>query len=313
MKRKWLFQLIGIVLFLFILYKLDLGNAISIISGADLTTLLLALLLTIPFVLLKSLRWSCLLRLQKIDYPFRSSTLAYLSSMYLGLVTPGRIGDFAKVLYLKNEQDISFSRGFSSVFVDRLFDLLILLLMACAGVLTFALPTNVLLILLVILLLLAAGIVVFTVDSVGRRLIHFLLKLVLPRKRQDIARDKFDIFYSAVQQLKKPGIINALLLSVAAYAIFYLQCYLIARSVNISISYLNAAFSISTANLVSLLPISISGIGTRDATLISIFSVLDLSKESALVFSILFLFISNISTCLIGAVAWFVKPVDIKS
>lgn len=313
MKRKWLFQLIGIILFLFILYKLDLRNAISLISHANFIILLLALPLTIPFVFLKSLRWNRLLKLQGIYYGLGRSTLAYLSSMYLGLVTPGRIGDFAKVLYLKNEKNVSFSKGFSSVFVDRLFDLMILMIMACAGVLTFALPTNILLILLILLLLSGAVIVIFTIDSLGRRTIHFLLKLILPRKRQDIVRDKFDIFYSAVQDLKNPRIIYPLLLTISTYAIFYLQCYLIARSVNIPISYLNVAFSISTANLVSLLPISISGIGTRDATLISIFSVLNLSKESALVFSILFLFISNLSACLVGAVAWFMNPVEIKS
>jgi len=313
LKRKWLFQLIGIILFLLILYKLDLRNAISLISEADLGLLGLALALIIPFVLLKSLRWNCLLRLQDIDYSFGSSTQAYLSSMYLGLVTPGRIGDFAKVLYLKKEKSVSLAEGFSSVFVDRLFDLLLLLIMACAGVLTFALPTNILLILLVLLALSGAGIALFTTGNMGRRMIHFLLRLVLPKSRQDIARDKFDVFYSAVQHFKTPGIIYPALLTVAGYAIFYLQCYLIALSVDIPISYMNSAFSISTANLISLLPISISGIGTRDATLISIFSVLGLSKESALVFSILFLVVSNLSACVIGAVAWFGNPVDLKN
>jgi hypothetical protein len=39
---------------------------------------------------------------------------------------------------------------------------------------------------------------------------------------------------------------------------------------------------------------------------------LNLSRESALVFSVMFLFISNVSACLMGAVAWFKKPVEIK-
>ncbi|MCX5752609.1 MAG: lysylphosphatidylglycerol synthase domain-containing protein, partial [Candidatus Krumholzibacteria bacterium] len=90
------------------------------------------------------------------------------------------------------------------------------------------------------------------------------------------------------------------------------QCYLIADALDISISFLNIAFCISAANLISLLPISISGIGTRDATMIAMFSMLHLSRESAVSFSIMFLFISNISACVIGAIAWFRKPLKVR-
>ncbi len=312
MKRKLLFQLIGILIFVIILWKLDLKIVFSLIADSQPFLLILSLILVVPFVVFKALRWKYLLKMQKFDYDIRNCTLAYLSSMYLGLVTPGRIGDFAKVLYLKKDGDIPISKGLSSVVVDRLFDLLILLSMASTGVIALALTWNILLIILFFMMLFVLILFIFTNEFAGKTIMNILYKIILPKKSRESAGIRFSAFYESVNQLKNIKIVYPLILSVLSYAFFYAQCYFIARSLSIPISILNVAFCISTANLISLLPISISGIGTRDATLISIFSILNLSKESALAFSIMFLFISNISTCLIGAVAWFKKPVDVK-
>jgi uncharacterized protein (TIRG00374 family) len=292
---------------------LDLRVVFSIIVDADPVPLLLSLVMVVPFVLLKAMRWKYLLRMQGFDYDFGNCTLAYLSSMYLGLVTPGRIGDFVKVLYLKKDGGIPISKGLSSVVVDRLFDLLILLCMAFTGVIALALSWNILLIILFFLLLFVLILFIFTNELAGRTIMNILYKVILPKKSKESAGVRFSAFYDGINQLKNVRIVFPLILSVLSYSFFFAQCYLIAGSLGISISLLNVAFCISTANLISLLPISVSGIGTRDATLISIFSVLNLSKEAALAFSIMFLFISNIATCLIGLAAWFKKPVDIKT
>jgi uncharacterized protein (TIRG00374 family) len=313
MRRKLWLQLIGILIFVIILWKLDLTAIYALIVDADPILLILSLLLVVPFVLLKSLRWKYLLKMQGFDYDFKNCSLAYLSSMYLGLVTPGRIGDFAKVLYLKKDGNIPISKGLSSVVVDRLFDLLILLCMAFTGVIALALSWNILVIILFFLLLFFAIIFIFTNEFVGKTIINVLYKIILPKKSKESAEVRFSTFYESIGRLKSVKLIYPLIYSVLSYAFFYAQCYLIARALGIPISILNVAFCISTANLVSLLPISISGIGTRDATLISIFSVLNLSKEAAVAFSIMFLFISNFATCLIGVVAWFKKPVDTKT
>lgn len=313
MRRKWLFQLIGILLFVLILWKLNLRIVFSILANTQPIVLLLALSLSIPFVLLKVVRWRYLLRMQAIDYDFKNSLLAYLGSMYLGLVTPGRIGDFAKVLHLKSDKRVPLSEGFSSVFVDRLFDLLIVVSMACAGGLAFALSRNILVVIFVFLLLFLAIVFVLLNARIGKPLISVLFRAVLPRKYGDAAEVRFATFYNGIEQFKNLKIVYPLFLSLLGYSIFFVQCYLIAVSLNIQITFLNVAFCISTANMVSLIPISISGIGTRDATVISIFSVLNLSKEAALAFSIMFLFISNLSACIVGAIAWFKKPVEVKA
>ena len=46
--------------------------------------------------------------------------LIYMSSLYIGFLTPGELGEFVKVLYLTNDKKISIGAGFSSVLTDRL-------------------------------------------------------------------------------------------------------------------------------------------------------------------------------------------------
>ena len=40
-----------------------------------------------------------------------------MSSIYVGIVTPGRIGEFVKAFYLKSNKGISISKGISSVLI----------------------------------------------------------------------------------------------------------------------------------------------------------------------------------------------------
>ena len=312
MRYRWLSQLIGLIIFVFILYKVDLKSVVSRLYGAHLAILLIALALTLCFVVLKAIRWKYLLAMQGIDYEPKECVLAYLASMYLGLVTPGRVGDFMKVLYLRTDKGVTLGRGFSSVFADRLFDLLILTSMALSGALALALTRSLLMIILSWIFIYLLTVLIFLNERFGRRVIGRLFRIFVPKNKGNSLEGQFEEFYAGMERLKKVNILVPLLLSVLIFLILYVQCYLIAIALSIPISLLHISFCISAANLLALLPISVSGIGIRDATMIAMFSILRLSRESALSFSITFLFVSNISACVVGAIAWFLKPLKVR-
>ena len=56
-----------------------------------------------------------------------------MSSLYIGFVTPGRLGEFIKAVYLKSDKGISLSKGMSSVLIDRLCDLYLLIFLGLLG------------------------------------------------------------------------------------------------------------------------------------------------------------------------------------
>tara|TARA_B100000427_G_C15460098_1_gene573624 strand:- start:997 stop:1215 length:219 start_codon:yes stop_codon:yes gene_type:complete len=64
------------------------------------------------------------------------------------------------------------------------------------------------------------------------------------------------------------------------------------------------------SNLVSFLPISISGLGTRDATLIFLFSLINIQSELALSYSLLIFFTIFLAGGLFGYFCWWIKPLD---
>ncbi|GAH55102.1 unnamed protein product, partial [marine sediment metagenome] len=97
--------------------------------------------------------------------------------------------------------------------------------------------------------------------------------------------------------------------TLVTYAIFFSQCYLLALSLNLSLSFLDIAVYMAVANLVVLIPVSIAGIGTRDATLIALFSLQGVSAEAALSYSLLVLFTFYICGAAMGAIAWQIKPI----
>ena len=69
--------------------------------------------------------------------------------------------------------------------------------------------------------------------------------------------------------------------------IFFFSCYCMSRSLDVPLSYSKVAIIVAYANILSFLPISFAGIGTREACLVYFFSQENLMSESALAFSTL--------------------------
>ena len=85
----------------------------------------------------------------------------------------------------------------------------------------------------------------------------------------------------------------------------FIYGYLLALSIGIDTGVLFFVLIIPVLSLLDLLPISISGIGTRDVALIFLFGLKGISPEQAVAFSLLYLFMSYWLIALIGAGVYF--------
>ena len=68
----------------------------------------------------------------------------------------------------------------------------------------------------------------------------------------------------------------------------------------------------SISNVVSFIPISISGLGTRDATLIYLFGRVGLHAETAVIFASFVFIVCFVMSGLMGFVAWLLKPLPLR-
>src|SRR5215468_10336716 len=64
--------------------------------------------------------------------------MSFLTSLYLGMLTPGRVGDVLRAQYLRHDLGVPYAEGVASVVVDRLLDLYVLVVFVALGAVTWA-------------------------------------------------------------------------------------------------------------------------------------------------------------------------------
>ena len=303
-------RLIGLFILLIILLRIDFSQLIDILFHVNILHLLLAIVLNIPHLFFKSYRWNLLLKQQRITYSPVQSFLVYMSSLYVGFMTPGRFGEFVKTLYLKSDKGISLSKGFSSVLVDRLFDLYLLMILGFIGIRQFGILgklSEASLILTIIVVL--TPLIMLNKQLMGK-FTNILYKVAVVKKVKGKIKESFEDFYSGLNQLINPRLLVSGLLTCLGYFIFFVQCYLIVLAMGLSINFITITLFMAISNLVSFIPISISGLGTRDAILIYFFYLIGLELELAVSYAFLVFITFFVCSGLMGAVAWWIKPVS---
>jgi len=302
----------GLFILLFILSRIDFNQLVNTLFHVNIYYLLLAVVLNIPQLFFKSYRWNLILTQQKINYSPIQSFLIYMSSLYIGFITPGRIGEFVKALYLKSEKGISISKGFSSVLVDRLFDLYLLIILGFIGIWHFgvlgALSNSFLLITIIVVL---TPLIMLNKQLMGR-FINILYKVAVVKKVKGKIEERFEDFFNGLQKLINPRLLFSGLLTFLGYLMFFIQSYLIVLAMDLSINFITIILFMAISNLISFIPISISGLGTRDATLIFLFSLIGLQPELAVSYAFLVFITYFVAGGLLGAVAWWIRPIELS-
>jgi len=309
--RQVAIRLIGLAILVFILSRLDLQATVATLAHVQWGYLLIALAANLVLFGLKSWRWQTLLRMQGIVYPRTDAFLAFVSGLFLGLVTPGRVGELSKALYLKQDLGLPASEGLANVLMDRLFDLYTILILGTVGLIWFQLlPAWA-------LALIAAGTLgamLMPAALLSERLASWGLRVAsqLPflGRRGPRLRTWVDGFQQGLRPLLKPGLGTPLILTLVAYAFFFSQAQLLALALGLQIPFAYLAVCLSIAGVVTLLPISFSGLGTRDAILIALFAPLGLAPEQAVAYSTLFFLTFYVGGGIYGAIAWQLKPLE---
>ena len=89
--------------------------------------------------------------------------------------------------------------------------------------------------------------------------------------------------------LKKEEITYFFVYLTISWAFYFLAKYTIALSLGLNLSFVNLTIVSVLIIMANILPISIAGLGTREAIIIYFFSLFSINKESALLFSLLIL------------------------
>ena len=268
-----------------------------------------ATLIVLSIYLLKAFRWKILMHGQNIHYSFKDSFLSFTSSNFIAFITPGRIGEFAKVFYLKEDMQIPFSKSIPNVITDRLFDVYSLLFWGLSGFIYMKLNTGSLTLLIIILTALLP--LLFFIPKIYNLTFIVISKVpfvsgIVSKRGQSIENMRNEF-----QKLINMRLVFALCISAISYFVLFLAAYFLSRSVNIELKFAEIISIVSVANILSFLPITVSGLGTREAVFIFFLSKLQYSTEQALLFSTVFFACFYIVGGLFGYLCFMAKPVNI--
>jgi uncharacterized protein (TIRG00374 family) len=310
-RAGWL-RFAGLILLGFLIWKLDASSVYSAIQNTQPTFLAAAILLNIPQIFTKALRWRYLMLAQGIQYNVASSVLAYFGSIFIGLLTPGRLGEFVKTVHVSRDCGIPAARAFSSVLVDRLFDLYALLLFGSAAIFSTAQQQSTALLFAEAALLLVLPILAILHRGTFERLQAFAMKTGKIGKKLFGEGSWLQELRLYLISLRLSHILIAIFFTALAYAMFFSQCYLLARGMNLDVPFLTICFAVALGSLVTLIPISISGLGTREAVMIAYLGRHGVSAELSLGYSLLIFVTFYLAGGIMGAVAWLIKPAPLS-
>jgi len=313
MYKRLILVLLGVSLFAYILSKVDRSAILDQLQKTDLSLCAAAFVSILIMVFLKGVRWSYLLKMQGYSYSVWNCFLIYMGSLYWGNITPGRAGDFMKVLYLKEDLKLSVGTGMTSVLVDRVFDLYLLLILGCLGILIYPMPADPHLIQMVWIffgILILVSLLLFN-RKIGEILIKAVFQRLLRSQLKEKANQAFDDFHKGMAAFYSPALVIPMILSLSSYVIFFGGCSLLARAISLDINIFYLAFTISVVNIVSLL--TFLGMGTREGALIILFGLISLSREQAMAYSLLLFAVGTIFFTFLCFLSFLLKPIRLKN
>jgi len=313
---KGLLKCLGPILFLFLVLKVvDPKKAWELLRGLrwDLCALSLVFF---PWVIgVHALRWWMIARLVGMKSGLKRLFQVYYVGWFLGFLPPGGVAVMAKVFYLRRDGEPA-GRTSVSLGVDKLFDLVSTAIFGSYGLLYFqeslfqGYGTW---------LGLMGGAVVFTGllwkgKWIWERAIEGLMRYV--SKFRGRIKDVLLESDRAAQALWKGmglGVfLKLMLLSICLDLSRPMVLFLLARAMGLGITLPFAFACRALIGLVQVIPVTIGGLGTREAVLVLTFPLAGFSPEAAVALGFL-LFLWNIIFHFSGVVFWLNDPVSYRA
>jgi uncharacterized membrane protein YbhN (UPF0104 family) len=220
-----------------------------------------------------------------VEVPYKQALYAYCAAFSLGTLSPGQIGDFGKVLFIDVGKDER-KKILVAAFEDRMWDVIGLVFICCLSlfVMVFILGINDA---FLNTYFVAALVVVFLFVVLFKPALKFL-----KNRYQKYLRDAF-VFWR-----------GSLLLTFITIVVQLMRWAILALALNYEVIW--SALSANIGTFVALVPISVAGIGTREATLVYLFGLKNIDAKFAIAFSLLMLSAYMVGT-LVGGVLIVLK------
>lgn len=280
--RRWL-RLAGPALAGTVLARTDLGEIRRALAGVHPVPVVVALALLAPLLAIRAWRWRRILRGYGSPIGFADALALYVIATGVGALTPGGLGDFSKSL----APAVGGRRiGFWASALDRFYDTALLAVLGVVVAAALAAPRDPGAILLASAASAAAA-------WGARAPIARTIRRIVP----------------GLPPLE-PGAAHpaaALAATLLAGLVAFARFALLVAALDLPIGAADQAVAYVLTSGVAALPLSIAGVGTRDAALVAYLSARGIRPASAVALSTLCL-VLYLWNAVAGAAVWLFRP-----
>ncbi len=254
--RLGVFAVVTAGVFYLLSREIDYSSVWATLRGADPVLLGLAALCTVTFPLLAAFRWRRMLASLGYSVSLRECFNMIMAAWPMGTITPSKSGDLMKAYYLKDRIPPALVVG--SVLAERTMDVLCLLALALVGCLAFQRYG--------LALLAGAGLAAGVLALV----IMLRFRLPLPGK----LRGKAEPMLRSLRLISRsPSLLGwVILFTVLNWFASILQVALAYLALGTPVPLFFTAGALPLAIFVGLLPLTLSGMGTRDSAMMVLFA-----------------------------------------
>jgi uncharacterized membrane protein YbhN (UPF0104 family) len=288
---------LGVIVLAVLLWRFDVAPVFRSLARERLAFFAGSVALYLASQVMSTFRWQLLTRLNGIAAPFREHLTYYFIGMFTNLFVPGLVGgDAARALYLGRRHDCT-GEAIASVIADRGIGLVALFWFAAAGALVISgvpLPRP------LIRTTVAIGLVSF---------LGYVMAPLLVIPARNFRGRLGKVVAPVIPYLRRPvALIPAIILSLVLQASLAACQYILARGIGLETRLATFMFLVPIANVAASLPITINGLGVREAAYLVLFGIAGVGKHDAIALSLLW-FASTALGGLSGIVAFVTTEV----
>lgn len=310
LKKLLSWRLIGPLAVILVFWWAGPVKIVSILAGTNWKLMGIAVSLAIPLALIKGLRWKLLLNGEKIQIGFNECTSMYSMGMTMAAVTPGRVGDFIKVLPLM-QKGCNVGKAVACNIIDRLLDVGVILLVGYLGMWYFS---QYFAHQLFIVNLTAVAILCLIVVLIFRRhLIKRLAIKVVPKKHRQAVRESWKEVVKGLIGQGGKLLVWLFLCTIFFWMIQFSAAFLCAKAIGIDIPFIYFCACIAVVTVASFMPITVAGAGTRDAILIVLLAQIGTERQESVAISSLILVVYVLNCAIFFIISMCLKKKTIDS
>ena len=306
---RWLKLVVTLALYALVFYWTDASAIAAELGRVQLGPVFVGVLLYMAGQAVSSWKWQILLAPVRLEVPYHKVLAFYFTGMFFNLFLPTIVGgDAVKALLLARETGAP-ARATMSVFMERNVGLCALLIVAIAAA-ELAPPVELFgMSLRLLTWVLAAGYAAANIVLMSP-LVYRIADRAIAATPLARLRPRADSLYQAIVPYRSAPVrmLAGVGLSFIFQGIVIAVVFLNAQALALDVPLAAVAVFVPLVSLAGMVPVSVNGLGVREALYILLFGRVGVPVETAVSLALLYLAVTFLAS-LPGGVAYLMQPV----